>query len=95
MQIRIIRLQNRHPLVGAALLLGAVALVLALIVLGLALVAGLTAVGGVVLLARRLLGARRRPTSRQTVLDPAQEIVSYHRADVRGALPPVSERDDG
>jgi hypothetical protein len=95
MQIRIIRLRNRHPLVGAALLLGAAAVVLALIVLGLALIAGLAAVGGVALLARRLLGARRRPTSRPTVLDPAQEIVAYHRVDVRGALPPLRGRDDG
>jgi hypothetical protein len=95
MQIRIVRLQSRHPIVGAALLLGAVALVLALVVLGLALAAGLTAVGGVALLARRLLGARRRLKSRQTVVDPSQEVFAHHRAAVRGALPLVSERSEG
>lgn len=76
MQIRVIRLGSRNPLVGAALLLVAVAVLVALVVFGLALLAGLTAVGGVALLARRLLGARRRPPRPLVPLDPSREVFS-------------------
>ena len=91
MQIRIIRLSGRNPLVGAALLVAVAAIVVALVVFGLALLAGLAAVGGVVLLARRLLGGRGRATAPPPALDPAREVFPAHRVDARIKLPPAAD----
>ncbi|HEY0971804.1 MAG TPA: hypothetical protein VGE02_12620 [Gemmatimonadales bacterium] len=93
MQIRIIRLQSRNPLVSAALLLAAVAAVVALVIFGLAILAGLTVVGGAALLARRLLGARRRrERSPSPGLDPSREVFRTGRTAHRGELPSVTGR---
>lgn len=93
MQIRVIRLNSRNPLVGAALLLAGAAILVALVVFGLVILAGLTVVGAVAFLARRLLGRRilgARPGAGAQAheLDPSGEVFATHSGDPSRRLPP-------
>src|SRR5688500_7085240 len=54
-RVRIVRLQTRNPVVGAALLVLVLALLAAVVAVGLTLLAALAAVGGAALLGRRVL----------------------------------------
>jgi hypothetical protein len=88
MQIRIIHLQGRNRLLGAALLVAALGLVLAVALFGLALLAGMTVLGGLGLLVRRVFGGHSRPA--QTLLDPSLEVFSPTEPRPRNQLPPRS-----
>ncbi len=93
MQIRVVRLQPKNPLV----VIGLVALVLSLLLLVLsfavAAAAGVALVGGVGMAVRRLRGGRGRVhgASPEGIgrLDPANEILVQPEADL-SRLPPES-----
>jgi hypothetical protein len=89
MQIRVVRLSPRHPIVAALLALVLLALVLAVLAFGLTLALGVAAVGAVGLLVRRVLGVRGAPArdlpSSGAPLDPRDEV--FPGADPRRQLP--------
>ena len=87
MQMRVVRLNVRNPLVAAAVALILIAVVLLVLGLGVTLLAAGAVLGGAGLLARRVLRLRRPPPPRIAPLDPAREVFE---APVRrhDALPP-------
>jgi membrane protein implicated in regulation of membrane protease activity len=87
MRIRVLGLNIRNPIVGAALFIVAVAFFLAFALLGITLLIGAVAVGAVALVARRVLRRLRRQPPPPEPLDSAQEVFPRDRAAER--LPPA------
>ena len=86
MQMRVVRLNVRNPLVATAVLLLLIAVVLLVLGLGVTLLAAGAVVGGVGLLARRVL--RRPPPPRVAPLDPSREVFAAAERRERRELPP-------
>lgn len=90
MQIRVVRLNSRNPLVGAVLLVVVLALLAFLLTAGMALVAGGAVLGGVGYALRRVLGGAR---AAPTVMPGSDSLHGIEEADplVGGRLRPLGE----
>lgn len=84
MRIRIVRLQTRNPVVGAALLVLLLALVAAVLAVGLTLLAALAVAGGAVLLGRRVLHGRRIAPPAPARPDRAGEVFPTRAPTIDG-----------
>ena len=103
MQVRIVQLRSRNPVVAALVLVVVLALLAAVVAVGFTLLAGAAVVGGAALLARRVLRGRALPPDPASrggfPLDRAREVFPPGRevldARVSGAperrLPPGTD----
>ncbi|MCC6927600.1 MAG: hypothetical protein IT359_01305 [Gemmatimonadaceae bacterium] len=101
MQLRIIRVDSRNPLVGILLLVVILALLAFVLTAGMALLAGGAVLGTVGYIARRLLGGKRLGATGSErerlgvagdeVFAPGQPLAARRPVDVRSL--PEAERD--